>query len=161
TWDFGEGWKSELSSPATTYTYWHAGTYSAILTVTDNSGATSGNSNVVTITVAPSTDTTPPTLTNIQVTEITAVSATITWTADEPSYGEVRYGPTTAYDGYAWDYSSLKTNQTVRMYNLKPGTLYHFQVTGLDEVNNTTVSGDYPLTTLPAPVATPMTPERV
>jgi PKD repeat protein len=48
SWDFGDGGSSTLTSPS--HTYAAAGTYSVVLTVTDNKGATGTASSAVTVT---------------------------------------------------------------------------------------------------------------
>jgi hypothetical protein len=45
----------------------------------------------------PTIDSTPPSLTNISVSSITATGATITWTTNEPADSQVEYGVSTSY----------------------------------------------------------------
>ncbi|MBI5748392.1 MAG: fibronectin type III domain-containing protein, partial [Nitrospinae bacterium] len=71
----------------------------------------------------------PPTISNINVTNITINSATITWTTDQPSDSLVEYGETTLYGQLLAD-STLTTNHSVTLTGLTMGTTYHFRVTG-------------------------------
>ena len=95
------------------------------------------------------TDTLPPKFSAVTVKDITATSATITWTANENANRQVFYGLTTDYP-FATRVSTVKKRgHTVILTKLLPGTLYHFQIRGTDEAGNTGVSGDFTFTTLP------------
>ena len=91
-------------------------------------------------------DTTPPTISNVQVTDITETTATITWTTDEPADSVVEYGTTTNY-GYTKSDSTLVTSHSITLTGLSPGTTYHFRVKSTDAAGNTAVSQDYTFTT--------------
>ena len=92
-------------------------------------------------------DTTPPTISNVQVIDITETSATITWTTDEPADSTVEYGTTTSYGSTEYD-PTLVTSHSITLTGLSPGTTYHFRVKSTDAAGNTAVSGDYTFTTL-------------
>lgn len=91
-------------------------------------------------------DTTPPTISNVQVTDITETTATITWTTDEPADSTVEYGTTTSYGQSVHD-STLTTSHSITLTGLSSGTTYHFRVKSTDQAGNTAVSDDYTFTT--------------
>lgn len=91
-------------------------------------------------------DTTPPTISNVQVMDITDTSATITWTTDEPADSLVEYGTTTSYGSSEYD-PTLTTSHSITLTGLSPGTTYHFRVSSTDAAGNTAVSQDYTFTT--------------
>jgi len=91
-------------------------------------------------------DTTPPVISNVSVSGITANSATITWNTDEPSTSVVEYGTTTAYGQTASGQSGV-TSHSVTLTGLNPSTTYHFRVKSADAAGNTATSSDYTFTT--------------
>ena len=94
------------------------------------------------------TDTLPPRFAAVTVKDITATSATITWSASENANRQVFYGLTTDYT-FATKVSNVKKRgHTAILTKLLPGTLYHFQIRGTDEAGNLGVSGDFTFTTL-------------
>ena len=95
----------------------------------------------------PPPDITPPTISNVQATNITDNSATIIWNTDEPATSRVRYGTTTSYGQQTTEIVSLSTAHSVVLYNLQPSTTYHFQVISKDAANNQSNSSDFVLTT--------------
>ncbi|MEM3738881.1 MAG: fibronectin type III domain-containing protein [Thermoplasmata archaeon] len=99
-------------------------------------------------------DTTPPTISNVQVKNITQDSATITWTTDEPSTSVVEYGTTTAYGQTAIGANGV-TAHSVTLLGLSASTTYHFRVKSADAAGNTAVSSDHTFTTLSAGDTTP------
>ncbi len=96
-------------------------------------------------------DATPPVISNIVVSNITATGARITWTTDENSTSAVDYGTTTSYGGTTSD-AGLVTSHTIDLTGLSPDTLYHFRVRSSDAGSNEAISVDGTFTTLkPAP----------
>jgi len=87
-------------------------------------------------------DTTPPVISNIQATSITANGATISWTTNEPSTTQVEYGPTTSYGSSTTLDSTLVTSHSQPLTGLTSGTTYHFRVKSADASSNLAVSGD-------------------
>lgn len=69
----------------------------------------------------------PPQITDVQVTTVTANSATITWTTNAPATSQVRYGLTSAYGSQTALDSTLVTNHSVTVTGLASLTTYHFQ----------------------------------
>ena len=91
-------------------------------------------------------DTQPPVLSDLQVTDIAATSATVAWTTDEASTSVVHYGTTTAYGSIA-SAGGLATSHAVTLAGLAPATLYHMRVESTDEGGNTAQGADVTLRT--------------
>lgn len=96
---------------------------------------------------APPPDVTPPLLSNIASENISANTATISWTTDEASDSQVEYGLTDSY-GLTSPLDSLRTTtHAVTLTNLTPATLYHYRVQSRDAAGNLAVSADFTFTT--------------
>lgn len=80
----------------------------------------------------------PPGITEIKVSPITGNSATITWTTDQPSTSQVKYGTTSAlsslvhrlrsYESTSALDTKLSTSHSVTLTGLSPKTGYNFEV---------------------------------
>ncbi len=120
------------------------------------SGMTDSAVASATFTVNPA-DTTPPVISAVNASSITASGASITWTTNEPATSQVDYGPTTSY-GQATPLDSTKvTSHIVALSGLSASTLYHYRVRSKDAAGNEAVSSDYTFTTAPPPDTTPPT----
>jgi hypothetical protein len=76
---------------------------------------------------------------------IDGLSATISWTTDEPADSVVNYGTTTALGSTESD-SSLVMNHEIMITDLLPDTTYYFEVQSTDEASNTAIddnNGNY------------------
>src|SRR5439155_1679884 len=93
-------------------------------------------------------DTTPPTISGVAATGITASGATITWSTNEASDSLVAYGAGASYGNSSALNTALVTSHTQTLSNLAAGTLYHFRVESKDAAGNQAVSGDVTFTTL-------------
>ncbi len=87
-----------------------------------------------------------PVISNVQVTNITASSATITWDTDENANSRVTYGsskpPSTNQDNL----TTYSTSHTIDLSGLTTCTTYYFSVTSSDTFGNSTTdssSGNY------------------
>ena len=100
-------------------------------------------------------DTTPPTLSQISASSITATGAAVTWTTDEASDSQIEYGTTTSYGSSTTLDSTLVTAHPQTLSGLAPSTLYHYRVKSKDASGNLATSGDYTFTTLGLPDTTP------
>lgn len=80
-------------------------------------------------------------------TNLTASSATITWTTDELSDSQIQYGPTTSYGFSTTLDKSLVTSHSQNITGLQPNTLYYYNVMSKDAAGNVANSGDYKFTT--------------
>ena len=91
-------------------------------------------------------DTTPPQITAVSASNVSAMSAQINWTTNEPADSKVDYGLTTQY-GSSVTQPPLVSGHIVPLSGLTPSTLYHYRVTSKDASNNTTASADFTFTT--------------
>ena len=87
-------------------------------------------------------DTTPPVISNVQATAITASGATITWTTDEASNSVVEYGLTTSY-GSSTSNATNVTSHSIPLTGLSGNTIYHYRVKSTDAAGNTATSVDH------------------
>jgi len=81
-------------------------------------------------------DTTPPTIQNVSVSNITMTGAVITWQTDEPATSQVMICDPGG--GCTWTEldENLVTNHSVSLSDLKPNTAYHFTATSTDAKEN-------------------------
>ena len=93
----------------------------------------------------------PPVISNIQITNVTYNSVTITWQTDIPSNSFVEYGFDTSY-GKIVGQTELVTFHSVTLTGLLSEATYHFRVRSKAETE--AVSQDYTFTTQPAPSIT-------
>lgn len=87
-----------------------------------------------------------PKITNLAVMNITANSAIISWTTDQPSNGNVEYGESTIYSASAKDTRVALTHSVV-LAALKPSTTYHFRASSANSFGFTALSADSYFTT--------------
>ena len=99
--------------------------------------ADNGQGQQVTVTATAVVDCTPPTISNVHVTNLQARSATVAFTCNELARGTVHYGLScdsliwTAEGGYA-------LAPTVDLGGLNDNTTYYYKVDATDEAGNTT-----------------------
>ena len=99
-------------------------------------------------------DTTAPTMTARTVTNITASSATMTWTTNEPATSQVDYGLTTSYGSTTTLDPPLVTAHSVTITSLAPNTTYNWRVRSKDAAGNEAISANSTFTTAAAPDTT-------
>src|SRR5262249_20443314 len=99
-------------------------------------------------------DTTPPVISQVTSSNITANGAAITWTTNEASDSTVQYGTTTSY-GSVVSSSTLTAAHSLSLTGLAASTSYHFRVRSKDAAGNTATSPDSTFTTTPAAHTTP------
>ncbi|HKP87893.1 MAG TPA: Ig and FN3 domain-containing protein, partial [Blastocatellia bacterium] len=87
-------------------------------------------------------DVTPPVISAVAVTNITANAATINWTTNEASDTQVEYGTSTGYGSSTQLNTSMVTAHSANLSGLVAGTLYHYRVRSRDAAGNLAVSGD-------------------
>jgi glucose/arabinose dehydrogenase len=108
---------------------------------------TAGNANTddfpITFAVASSQDTTPPVIASVTATAVTATSATITWTTNEPADSQVEYGPTAAYGTATAPDPTLEMSHSEILTGLSPSTVYHYRVRSRDAAGNPALSGGF------------------
>jgi hypothetical protein len=96
-------------------------------------------------------DTTPPTIFDISVSNITKTSANITWGTNEKSDSQVEYWSSPS------EFSPLDTKRVIyhlaHLTALTPGTTCYFKVMSRDVAGNLAVSDQHAFTTLPGAAA--------
>lgn len=118
--------------------------------------ADDGSGNPATVQDFATTDCLGPTIANVQVTNITGTSATITWTTNEEANSVVTYGTSIPPTSPLEDLSNYVTSHSMTLTNLTPCTTYYFSVTSTDRYGNSTTDNNlglyYNFTTLNDPV---------
>ncbi|MCI0479953.1 fibronectin type III domain-containing protein, partial [Candidatus Uhrbacteria bacterium] len=84
---------------------------------------------------------------NVQVQNITDISALVTWSTNVLADSVVQYGTTAAYGAVAMD-PGLVTSHAMLLTGLLPGTTYHFSVSSMDASNDVVSSPDATFVTL-------------
>ena len=122
--------------------------------VSVNSGgatATSPNATFMTTGSVPAA----PVITNINKTNLTSSSVTITWTTDIPASSLVNYGTTTGYGSASTPDPTLVTSHSVTLLGLTPSTSYNFDVVSTNGTAMTTISPNGTFTTAATSAAAP------
>jgi hypothetical protein len=88
-------------------------------------------------------DTTPPVISTVAPSSITASAATIGWSTNEGSDSQVEYGLTTAYGSSTSINTSLVAAHTLRLTGLSDARLYHYRVRSRDAARNLATSADF------------------
>lgn len=96
----------------------------------------------LTLTTRVAGDTTPPIISNVNISEATDHSATIQWTTNEPTTAQVNYGTTVSYGSSSSLNRSLSTSHEVTLNGLSANTTYHFKVESKDASDNVSTSAD-------------------
>lgn len=100
-----------------------------------------------------SADITPPVISGISATNISASGATINWTTDEGADGQIEYGTSTAYGFASALVSATTTAHQIALTGLTASTTYHYRIKSKDASGNLAISSDGIVTTLAAPPA--------
>jgi len=116
------------------------GAYQVVAVARDQAGNRS-TSAAITVTV----DNSAPALSATTAT-VSASTATIDWTTNEPADSKIEYGTTTAYGGVAQNTAFVISHSLV-MSGLNASTVYNYRVTSKDTAGNTVVSANKTLTT--------------
>jgi hypothetical protein len=146
----------QLTSGPCSTTWSTSGFYDGSYAVTVIAIDANGNSaaaNPVTVTV----ENAPLSVSAVQVIAVSASSAIVTWTTNQPASSNVDYGPA-AYSASQLDWR-LVTSHTVTIAALSPGTSYHFRVSSSNAVGASATSVDAVFAT--APSGSPTTPPEV
>ncbi len=112
--------------PNTTYRY-------TVVSKDANGNAVTSEGSLRTLAQA---DTTPPTISGVNISNITDSSAIITWKTDEAATSQVKYGTTEAYGSTTPLNQKLATSHSVTLTGLDPDTTYHFRVMSKDGNGN-------------------------
>jgi hypothetical protein len=92
--------------------------------------------------IAQSSDQEAPEINNVQITEVTEDSVTVTWETDEEADSLVNYGLQPDY-GIIRIPVAERTSHSITLDNLEPGRVYYFRVVSADEEGNQGISADY------------------
>ncbi len=92
-------------------------------------------------------DTTPPDVTLVTVSPVTATGATITFTTSEVGNARVEYGTTAGYGQSTPLDTDLALSHSVTLSGLTPNTLYHYRIITSDEIGNENITPDETFTT--------------
>jgi phosphodiesterase/alkaline phosphatase D-like protein len=125
-------------SPTTTYSY-AVGSQDA----QGNGPLVNGNgtnpSAILSFTTKATIDMAAPVISNMKMTFATDTTALITWTTDEPANSLAPYGLSTG-EWANYDYSEsdvdMKTEHSITITNLQPGTHYYFRIASTDAKGN-------------------------
>jgi hypothetical protein len=100
--------------------------------------------------VARAADTTPPDITNVQITEVNEDSITITWETDEEADSTVNYGLQEDYGIVRVPVPDKKAH-SITIDALEAGRTYYFRVVSSDEDGNQGISANYKVLTEGSP----------
>jgi hypothetical protein len=81
-------------------------------------------------------DTTAPAIANVAVSNLTATSAAISFTTNEPATGVVSYATTASCPCTEVSGGAAATSHAIALSGLTPDTVYHFQVRATDGAGN-------------------------
>ena len=99
-------------------------------------------------------DVTPPTISAVALSGITASGATVSWTTNESADTQVDYGLTASYGNSTTLNSSLTTSHSATLSGLSAGTAYYYRVKSRDVAGNIALSSGNVLTTISLPDTT-------
>jgi hypothetical protein len=125
---------------------------------------------LATIDVTTAADATPPSITGLQVTEVSTVSATISWATNELANAQVKFGTVSGVLDGAQATLAMSTAHELTLNGLAPETTYYFIALSTDAAGNTAQTSEGTFTTLspfvdqppspPGPVSVPASPTR-
>ena len=93
-----------------------------------------------------------PIISNIKLLSTTDSSATISWTTNNPTKGNIDYGLTNSYGSATQMSSGFITSHQQTVSGLTANTGYHFMVYVIDQHSNTTYSSDNTFLTTAVPI---------
>jgi len=85
---------------------------------------------------------TPIAVSNVQASDVTADSATITWDSNVPGSSQVNYGTDSSYGSSSSIDNNLVTSHSVTLTSLSADTDYHFQAVSVAADNSSDQSSD-------------------
>ena len=91
-------------------------------------------------------DSNTPVVSNIEVSDITAFGATVSFETSEDTVSFIEYGKDTTFGLMAAD-KNWTRNHRIRLYGLSLGTEYSFKINAMDKSNDTGVSDNQTFTT--------------
>jgi hypothetical protein len=121
-------------------------TYDFDVVSTNGSSLTATSTNYSFATTAPAA----PVISAVASGSITSTSAVITWTTDQASSSQVKYGTTQTYGLMSGQNNSLVTSHSVTLSGLTAGTTYDFEVISSNGSSVTSTSANFTFTTTAA-----------
>jgi len=94
------------------------------------------------------TDQTPPTISEVQIKEITTSTALIYWKTNEKATSKVSYGTSSKEYSFSTSSSSLVLEHQILLQNLLPATRYYFVISSKDSSGNQKTSEEFNFQTL-------------
>ena len=88
-----------------------------------------------------------PVISGVAATNVSGTSATITWTTNQASSSQVKYGTTAAYGSTSTLSSSLVTSHSVTLTGLTPGTTYNYAVLSANSAGTLATSANFTFAT--------------
>ena len=88
-------------------------------------------------------DTFGPTISGVNIADVTETGAVISWMTNEPATNQVEYGRTISYDSLTYENTEMKLVHSQQLTALYPENIYHFRVRSKDSNSNLGVSEDY------------------
>jgi spore germination protein YaaH len=85
-------------------------------------------------------------------------AATVSWTTNVATDGQVQYGATTAYGSWSVYDAATATSHSIALVDLTPATTYHYRIRSEDAAANAVYSADATFTT--PPTSTTTTPPK-
>jgi hypothetical protein len=122
------------------------GAHSLTAVARDAAGNTT-TSGAVPVTVNVVVDVTPPVISGVSASGISASGSTIAWTTNESANSQVEYGLTVAYGSSTTLDASSVTTHSESVSGLAASTLYHYRVKSRDSAGNLGTSADFMFTT--------------
>jgi hypothetical protein len=120
-----------------------AGNYAVIATSAGDSTVSAS----ALVRVSPGHDTTPPVISEVGASNVTAGGATVSWATNEASDTQVEYGATSSYGGVTQLSPAMVSAHSAALFGLTANTAYHYRVKSRDAAGNLAVSGDQTFTT--------------
>lgn len=93
----------------------------------------------------------PPLISGVEAANVTDMLASVFWTTDRPSDGQVEYGTSASYGGATPVQRRLTTKHSAALSGLKPSTMYTFRVRSRGEDGRVAVSPAMTFTTALGP----------
>ena len=88
-----------------------------------------------------------PVISAVTAASTTSTTAIITWTTDQASNSQVKYGTTTSYGSLSTLNGSLVTSHSVTLMGLTPGTTYNYAVLSANAAGTQATSGNFTFAT--------------
>ena len=109
----------------------------AVVSIDDNENEATSEGDLTTL---GQVDTTPPLISEVDVSDRSESTATINWVTDEPATSRVEYGTTDAYGLTTPSDEELTTSHNITLTGLEPDITYYFRVKSEDASGNEAIS---------------------